>query len=102
MFNVVSVRLVFSVDAQLQGQRVSYRHLVGACRDVQVVHLGHVEGDVWLNCDLLFGLLLWSQVSLCGLSLGYGQLQREIKFLTIFSSEFQKEISFCEAFYSKK
>lgn len=32
-----------------------------------------VKGDVRLNSDLLFGLLLWSQVSLCGLSLGNGE-----------------------------
>lgn len=70
LFNVFFVGLVCNSDTQLQGQIVSYRHPVGSCRDVQVVLIALVKGDKWLNSDLLFGLLLWSQISLCGFNLG--------------------------------
>ena len=38
-----------------------------------------VKGDVWLNDDLVLGLLLWSQAGLCGLNLGNRQKKKSIK-----------------------
>lgn len=73
VFDVLSVLLLCSADAQTQGQPVSHRHSVGARRDEQEVRLEAVEGFVWLNCDLLFGLLLWSEAILDGLGLGRGE-----------------------------
>lgn len=70
VFDVLSVLLLCSADAQDQGQPVSYRHSVGPRRDEQEVLPEVVEGVVRLNCDLLFGLLLWSEAILDGLSLG--------------------------------
>lgn len=70
VFDVLSVLLLCSADAQTQGQPVSHRHSVGPRRDEQEVRLEAVEGFVWLNCDLLFGLLLWSEAILDGLGLG--------------------------------
>lgn len=84
MFNVLSVCRVSRADAQLQGDTVSYGHPVGPRRDVQVVLLAPVKGDVRPNCYLLFGLLLWSQVSLCGLSL---RKRDKIKFVTVSSRD---------------
>lgn len=73
VFNVLSVGLLRSPDSHLHGQPASYRHRVGVCEDVQVVLFFPVQGDVWVNCDLLSGLLFWTQVRLCGLSLGNRQ-----------------------------
>lgn len=77
VFDVLSVLLLCSHDAQPQGQPVSYRHSVGPHRDEQEVRLEAVEGVVRLNCDLLFGLLLWSEAILDGLSLGRGEKNPE-------------------------
>lgn len=72
VFDVLSVLLLCSRDAHRQGQSVSHRHSVGPRRDEQEVRPEAVEGVVRLNCDLLFGLLLWSEAILGGLSLGRG------------------------------
>lgn len=65
-----SVRRVGRRDGQLQRESVSQRRGVGRRGDVQVVLLARVEGGVRPDGDLVLGLLLWSQVSLHGLSLG--------------------------------
>lgn len=75
VFDVLSVLLLCSADAQPQGQPVSYRHSVGPRRDEQEVRPEAVEGVVRLNCDLLLGLLLWSEAILGGLGLGRGKKQ---------------------------
>lgn len=86
LFDEVSVVLVCSSDAQLQGQSVFYRHTVGPSGDVQVILLALAKGDVWLNSELMFGLLLWIQVGLCGLRLGNRQNKKYIKVFDKFVS----------------
>lgn len=69
VFNVLSDCWLCSTDAELQGQEVSKRHLVGPRGDIQIVLLSSVKGEERLDGDLLFGLLLWSQISLYSLNL---------------------------------
>lgn len=81
VFNALSDSRVWSTDAELQGQLVSHRHLVGPRGDVQIVLLESAKGEEGMNGDVLPGLLLWGQISPDSLSLSQTERKHELQLI---------------------